>query len=512
MSVFFCGEGKKHLFLPHKTSGPVQPPAPTTNNMKKTLLLLLVTLAWPAAAQNTLTLDSCRAMALRQNKSLLIGRTKIDKARYDRKAAHTNYLPKVSLTAGYMRTGDEISLLSDEQKSTIGSLGSQVAPSFQQAAGQIVQQMPELAPLVQSLGTSLEPALNQVGQKIVDAFHTDTRDLFAGTIVLTQPLYTGGKIRAYNRITHYAEDVAGQQLRADEQEVVLNVDQAYWQVVSLTAKKRLAEENLALLNHIDSDMQKMIAEGVATKANGLTVSVKVNEAEMALTRVDNGLSLATMLLCQLCGLPLDSRPRLSDAGLEDYPTATEADVQTAWANRPELSQLETAMNIYDEKVKIERSAALPQLALTGGYLLSNPNVFNGFERKFRGTWSVGVALNVPVWNWGENRYKVRSAKADAQVARYELAEAREKIELQVTQAGFQVKEAAKRLTLSLKNCEKAEENLRTAQAGFKEGAVTTSDVLAATTAWLQAHSEVIDARIDVKLTDACLHKALGTLH
>lgn len=258
-------------------------------------------------------------------------------------------------------------------------------------------------------------------------------------------------------------------------------------------------------------MQKMIAQGVATKANGLTVSVKVNEAEMLLTRVDNGLNLAQMLLCQLCGLPLDSKPELSEQGLEAGAGPAEADVQVAFGNRPELRQLETAVGIYDEKVKVERSAALPNLALTGGYLLTNPSLFNGFERRFRGTWSVGVALSVPLWNWGENRYKVRSAKADAEVARLRLDDAREKIELQVSQASSQVEEARKRLALSLKNNEKADENLRTAQLGFKEGTITTSDVLAATTAWLQARTEVIDARIDVRLTDTCLRKALGTL-
>lgn len=479
--------------------------------MKTILTLLFCAIAFPAAAQDVLTLDSCRAMALRNNKEILISKAQIDKAYNDRRAAHTNYLPKVALAAGYLRTGDEISLLSKDQKSQLSALGTNAAAGFQAAAGEIVQQMPELGPLVESLGTSLAPALNGVGQKFVDALNTDTRNLFAGSVMLTQPLYMGGKIRAYNQITRYAEDVAGEQLRADEQEVILSVDQAYWQVVSLRAKQELARQNLELLRHIDADMQKMIAQGVATKANGLTVSVKVNEAEMLLTRVDNGLNLAQMLLCQLCGLPLDSKPELSEQGLEAGAGPAEADVQVAFGNRPELRQLETAVGIYDEKVKVERSVALPNLALTGGYLLTNPSLFNGFERRFRGTWSVGVALSVPLWNWGENRYKVRSAKADAEVARLRLDDAREKIELQVSQASSQVEEARKRLALSLKNNEKADENLRTAQLGFKEGTITTSDVLAATTAWLQARTEVIDARIDVRLTDTCLRKALGTL-
>ena len=63
----------------------------------------------------------------------------------------------------------------------------------------------------------------------------------------------------------------------------------------------------------------------------------------------------------------------------------------------------------------------------------------------------------------------------------------------------------------MKNLEKADENLRTAQVGFREGVIVTSDLLAAQTAWLQAQSDKIDAQIDMKLTRAALSKALGTL-
>lgn len=72
-------------------------------------------------------------------------------------------------------------------------------------------------------------------------------------------------------------------------------------------------------------------------------------------------------------------------------------------------------------------------------------------------------------------------------------------------------EANKKLGLSLKNLEKANENLRTAQVGFKEGVITTTDLLQAQTAWLQAHSDKIDSQIEVKLTRAAFSKALGTL-
>ncbi len=260
-----------------------------------------------------------------------------------------------------------------------------------------------------------------------------------------------------------------------------------------------------------------MAEGGATRANELAVSVKLNEAEMALVRVDDGLQLSRMLLCQVCGLPLDAVVMTADECSDEISVDTDtpqadADASTAFARRPELLQLRTAKDIYDEKVKVERSAFLPQLALMGGYLTTNPALSNGFENKFRGTWSVGVTLKVPVWNWGESRFKVRAAKADALIAGYRESDVREKIELQVNQSKFRVNEADRKLQLTRRNQEKAEENLRIANVGFKEGVIPTSDVLAAQTAWMQARNEHLDAQIDTRLSRTLLRKALGTLH
>ena len=492
--------------------------------MKKAIMLAAFLLGGVSLqAQSVLTLDSCRALALRNNKELAQSKVKMDKAKWDRKAAHTNFLPKVSLTAGYLRSGDEISLLSKNQQNAINSLGTSAATQFGQQlpaiAQQIVTNHPDLAPLIQDMTTAFQQngsvlALggNALGKSITDAFRTDTRNITAGMILLTQPLYMGGKIKAYENITKYQEQLAGDQLRSDELSVLLDVDKAYWQVVSLANKRTLAISYRDMLAHLDSDVVKMIDEGVATKSNELSVSVKLNEAEMTLMKVEDGLTLSRMLLCQLCGLPLESAPQLADEQNADLPTAAEditADVQTAYANRPELSQLATAQKIYAEKAKVERAAVLPQLALTGGYMISNPNVFNGFEKKFRGTWGVGVMLKVPVWNWGETKYKVRAARAEQSMATLKSEEAKEKIELQVNQEAFRVNEANRKLTLSLKNLDKAEENLRTAQVGFKEGVINTTDLLMAQTAWLQAHSDKIDSQIDVKLSQAAYNKALG---
>ena len=298
------------------------------------------------------------------------------------------------------------------------------------------------------------------------------------------------------------------------QEVILNTDQAYWQVISLTNKKKLAESFLKLVQKLDEDVDKMVAEGVATKADGLSVKVKVNEAEMTLTQVDNGLSLSKMLLCQLCGLPLDTDLQLADQNMENLAlpaTYTESNIDLALANREELKSLELASKIYQQKVNVARSEFLPTVGLTANYLVSNPSLLNGFENKFRGMWGIGVVVKIPVFHWGEGIYKVKAAKAEANIGRYQLEDVKEKVELQVTQSSYKVNEVAKKLAMAEKNMEKAEENLRYATLGFKEGVIPTSNVLEAQTAWLSAQSGKIDAQIDLKMSEIYLNKSMGTL-
>jgi len=483
--------------------------------MKKLFLLtILLHLTFIVKAQTSLSLDSCRALALTNNKDLLISHEKINAAHYQRKAAFTNYLPNFSATGAYMRNQKEFSLLNNDQKAALSGLGSNLAGPIGQAATGIIATYPELAPLISSLSGSLPAAIDQVGNSLVDALRTDTRNVYAGAITLTQPLYMGGKIRAYNKITKYAEELARQQHNGGMQEVIMSTDQAYWQVISLVNKKKLAEGYLKLLQQLDSDVEKMIAEGVATKADGLSVRVKVNEAEMTLTKVEDGLSLARMLLCQLCGLDLSSPITLADENMENIPlipTDTHFDLSTAYENRPEIRSLELATQIYKQKVNVTRAEHLPSIALMGNYMVTNPSVFNSFENKFKGMWNVGVMVQLPIWHWGEGIYKTKAAKAEARIAQYQLQDAREKIELQVNQAAFKVNEAGKKLVMASKNMEKAEENLRYATLGFREGVIATSNVLEAQTAWLSAQSEKIDAQIDVKLTEIYLKKSLGTL-
>ena len=394
---------------------------------------------------------------------------------------------------------------------------------FSQLAGQGII-TPEIAQqLGQAIGGKLAPIegqANAIGQSIVDAFHTDTHNIWAGTIMVRQPIYMGGAIIAANKIADIGEQMAVNDLDQQTQSTLYNIDKAYWMVVSLRQKQKLAISYRDLVKKLDEDVHKMIKQGVATRADGLKVDVKVNEAEMQITQVEDGLTLSKMLLCQLCGIPMDQDIKLADEEKETLSLAsTNSDVtrqetaaaDSAMTTRPELKLLKNAVDASEQGINLVRAAYLPHVALTGGYMISNPNVWNGFQRNFKGVWDIGIMVQVPVWNWFDGAYKVRAAKATANIAQMNLNDTKEKIHLQITQSQFKVKEAKKKLNMAQKNIKSAEENLRCANLGFKEGVMEVTDVMTAQTAWQMAQSQKIDAEIDVKLTQVGLNKALGIL-
>ncbi|MBO4483428.1 MAG: TolC family protein [Prevotella sp.] len=479
-------------------------------------------LVMPLGAQ-TLSLDSCRAMALRNNKQLGIARAKQQAAMNVRKSARTQYLPHIDVAGGWMLSSREVSLLNSEQKDKLSNLGTIAAGKVDASQvsdflTQMVQKgllSPTEAQQYGQLATNTTQQLaafgNNLGEEIKDAFRTDTRSIIVGSVVVNQPVFMGGAITAANRMADISEQMAAVSVDASEQDVLYDIDNAYWLVVSLKQKQRLADSYLKLVQKLDDDVKKMIKEGVATRADGLKVDVKVNEAEMTKTQVDNGLSLARMLLCQLCGIQINDKVTLVDETKDDLAVASlnRYNKNQAMESRPELKLLNNAVELSEQTTNLARATRLPQVALTGGYTISNPNLFNGFEKKFGGMWALGIMVRVPVLDWGDATYKIRASKIATNIARLTLDEAREKIDLQVNQCDYRLKEANKKLVTAQKNIQRAEENLRCANVGFKEGVMDATEVMAAQTAWLQAKTQKIDAQIDVCLSEAAMKKAIG---
>ena len=490
--------------------------------MRKSVLVLgLAGFTWLYIyPQPVLELETCRQLALDHNKSVQIAQESVNAARELKRAAFTQFLPNFSANGAYTWNQKNISLLSEDKYLPVYNLNANGTPNY---AGSWNNSWAQVAPNVyaplDANGTPFDPKTNP--EKIQwkneallpkSALEFDIHNIFVGSVGFVQPIFMGGKIKELYNIARYGENLANAQKENKITDLLLEVDEAYWRVVSVENKLKLATEYRNLLAQLDSNVTVMIEEGVATKAESLKVKVKLNEADVTVTKAENGLSLSKMALNQLCGMPLDSDYVLADEDLNQSVDITLIPTDQAINNRPEIKALVQAQNISKANERIMIARFLPNIGVTGNYVVSNPNSFNGYANEFGGGFSVGVVANVPLCHFGDKFHTLNAAKSQSKIATLQLEEAKEKIQLQIQQNSYKVAESVKKEMSTRKNIEQAEENLRYATEGFDAGVITSTDLLGAQTAWLSAKSENIDASIDVKLCNLYLTKSLGTLH
>lgn len=454
-------------------------------------------------------LDSCRAMALRNNKQLMIARTRVRKSENQKKEAFAAYLPAIDFAGGYMYNQRELSIFDSDQLLPTKSFDLKTQSYQFNLVTDPATGMPIKGPNGQYIPST-------VALIPKEAMTYDIHNVFFGAVTLTQPIFIGGKIKAMNDLARAGETVSRNMAENEAQNVIVAVDAAYWQVVSLQAKQKLAAKYVNLLDTLHRNVQLMYDNGVATRTDVLSVDVKLNAARVDLLKVDNGLVLSRMALAQVCGLPVNTVFALADEADAENVSPVPAsdysfDMAQVYERRNDLRALEAAVSAASAQRRVALSSMLPNLALIGSYEFSNPNMYDGFKKRFKGAFSVGAMLTIPIWHWGGNINKVKAAQADETIRRLELEDARELVSLQVSQAAYKSQEAYRTYTVTEQNLSCADENLRNASLAFREGVAAVDIVIAAQTAWLKAHSEEIDAAIDVRLCRTYLDKALGIL-
>ncbi len=442
------------------------------------ILLLLFLLALQGSklnAQSSYSLEECRQLALANNKRIAIGQEAITEAKAQRSEYFMNFYPVIQATGGYLHMQKRLQLI-----------------DYQGLLGPLAQYIP---------------------QSVQNLTSPDTKNIYLMNFSLMQPIFAGGKIIASNQMADLAVELKQEMLSTEQQELVYEVDQAYWQAVSVEEKVKLATDFVELLKNSDKTVQALIAAGVATEADALSIAVKLNEAEMALMKAKNGLVLSKMLLAEKCGLAADAITTLSDnnesLSAEQstlHNSTMEKQIDQIIASRSETKSLMLAEKIYEKNKNIERAAALPQLMFMANYTLMNPNMFNGFRKSFDGTYSVGLLLQVPLTNVLKASYKHRAAEAKHRTKQLERAQAEEQMSLQIRQAQYLHSEAYKQYEVAKSAQRQAEENLRKAQLGYDEGMIALLQVQQAQTAWHSAKTNIIDAAIALRLAKSKLKR------
>ena len=444
--------------------------------------LLAALLLTPAYAQEQVySLEECIQMATASNELLKAEELKIDMAKAKKGEVGVNFFPKVSLGAAYSHIEDPLQVI-----------------DWDHALFGLGQYLPE---------------------KIKDKTAIDLGNTRVGTVSFVQPIFMGGKIINGYKMASSAVDLAGIMMETKERELELSVEETYWQVVTLSSKLELATRLTALLDEAVANVDLAVKEGVATEADALSIRVKQSDANQLRLKVENGLSLSKMLLAQKCGLGLESDYRLADEVTLDTARneaidmpilLSEQEISGGIDARPEVRALETADKIFAAKERVELADALPKVVLLGGYTTINPNLFAGMQDGYGGSWHVAVGLQIPLTDIYTGITKKKGAAAERGIKQRQLTDAREKINLQIHQLLLNNQEAYKQLSAAKLSLSSADETLRQAQLGYREGVIPLLVLTEAQTSWSAAYDSYIDAAIALKSSESKIRHYVPT--
>jgi len=451
--------------------------------MKKTLTLIaLILCTLTTSAQEVLTLDQCREMALENNKRMAAANKQTQAAHYTMKSYRGNFFPNFTANG----TG-----LYSSANGTFNIPGGNLPTFFPDANG-----LP-----TPNGGFAYFPGID---------LNYKVRTVWMGGVQVEQPIFMGGKILAAYKIATLGKQMAQLNENLTASEVILETDHAYALMVKAQEMNKVAESYNAVLQELMKNVQSAYKHGLKSKNDVLKVQVKLNESELSIRKAENAFRLANMNLCHLIGKPLTETLTISD----DFPVIEQHlemqvnDIST----RPEYNLLDKQVDIAKQKIKLSQSELLPQVGIRGSYDYVHGLKINEQTLFNQGNFSIMLNVSVPIFHFGERINKVRAAKAQLEQVRMEQADLNEKMYLELTQAANNLDEAKLQAALADRSLEQADENRRISKGEYDAGLEPLSDHLEAQALWQQAYETKVDAHFQLYLNYVKYLKAAGQLH
>lgn len=442
---------------------------PLIKHFRKILIVAGTVCVVFSGTGQSLTLDSCLKAAGARNLTLENARLDVLAAEQVKRQAFTKYFPTVSATAlGYRALN----------------------PMFEYGIGDIdnAQVRQDLYNLWSEYGGSIGiPPSISLAEK--------------GTAVAAtamQPLYAGGRIVNGNRLAQLGVEAAQLQQELSQEKVLLSVEESYWLVVSLYEKRHTVLQALDFLDTLGRDVLTAEEAGLITRNDRLKVALKRDEMRSNLLKVENGIQLATMALCQLSGIEYSPTLRLTDT-VATEPSDIDVRIAEAVARRKESRLL--ALNVQAEQLKKKMivGEALPQLAIGVGASYGNLIV-----DRYSANGLAFATLQVPLTDWWATTHKAKEQEIRIQQAENSSRDLTEKMALETEQAIHNVQEAQAQVALAESTLYDAKENLENVLTNYEAGLVPVSELLEARTLYSQAQDQFTEARIDLTLKCARL--------
>ncbi|MBQ0007324.1 MAG: TolC family protein [bacterium] len=447
--------------------------------MKRIFLTMAVGLLGVLSlSSQILSLDSCFAMARRNCYAIKTAKLDVEEAQEVKSQAFTKYFPQVAISAmGYNAFDPLIEM-------KIEDLTNSKARDF---LNEVYEKL--------SIKVNLPNSISLMSQGIV------------AQIGAVQPIYMGGRIVNGNRLAKVGIEAAKTKQLVAERDALLAVEESYWLIVDLEAKRLTIEAVQKLLDTVHNIVGTAVKAGLAVQNDLLEIELRQNELSAQTIRLNNGISLARQALCQVIGMPYNEKIQLEEMdGI--VASAKMVDTKTAVASRPEYSLLEIQIKAEKLKRKMALAEALPSILIGVTYGYANyvspfdPSAkyqFVDIDQKRFMNGMVGLTVTVPVTGWWETSHKLKQSDIKIKKAELQKTEYAEKLELQTTQAFNSAIEAEALVKQYESSVVKATENLRLARLNYKSGLQTVTDILQAQALYLQAQNNLIDSRIENRM-------------
>ena len=413
----------------------------------------------------TLTLDSCLVLARRNNADIRISQLDVERARAVKNQAFTHFFPQLQLNGmGYVAARPMISFALEDIRSN-------------------------------DMRDLLEAIYNVFSEE------TDVNDRlelmkhgFSASVVAVQPIFTGGRILNGNRLAALGEEAASLQAKIKMRDVLEDVESTYYLVVGLKEKEAAVVAAMTLIDSLERVAESALANGLATRADILQISLKRNEINAKRQQLASGIRMSRRLLCNQIGIGYsDSVDFGGDSLLKMHPTVVElsgSHLLQQESHRPESRLLQ--INVESQKLlkKMTKGETRPQLALVGiGYY------GNAVRNDLSVNAVAGFSLNVPLTDWWGTAHKMKEHNIRIEQAQMAETHFGELMTLEEEKAYNDMVDACMLMRSDSAALQLARENYRLAEINYAAGVTTVSEVLQAHALLLQAENAVTDRRV-----------------
>jgi HAE1 family hydrophobic/amphiphilic exporter-1 len=336
------------------------------------------------------------------------------------------------------------------------------------------------------------PSFDDFPPEFIDQLRPVPATLWDGYATLKQTLFNfkvGRAIKAAKLATQSGDE----EIRRVHQAVALLAVQAYNEYVLSRERVRVAGSAVRQKEiQLETTRNRRVA-GVATELDVLRFEVDLENARAQLLAQEGAAELArgrlNAVLVRPIGAPIEPTDGLD---FQDVNVSPELVVAAAWANRPEVKQVDLEERIRDHAIAIAKADMRPSLELNANFGWSTRRTTNFLEGEFQ-RWSAGVVLTVPVFDGLRTSGKVAQAKADRNIVAQTKVALENQIRLEARDAVDRLSVAKKVLDTTELNLRQAKKALEMIQANYKFGAATLLDVIDAQAAQTLADSNRVQA-------------------